>query len=83
MLTHEERIDRGIAGGIRPHRRVDYRDAGAGARAGCRRARAGACASAAILDETKVKALKSVAERQPPNAQPRAELANLYFDAER
>ena len=38
---------------------------------------------AAILDETKVKALKSVAEQQPSNAQPRAELANLYFDAER
>ena len=38
---------------------------------------------AAILDENKVKALKSVAEQQPGNAQPRAELANLYFDAER
>ena len=38
---------------------------------------------AAILDETRVTALKSVAEQQPSNAQPRAELANLYFDAER
>ena len=38
---------------------------------------------AAILDETKVAALKSVAENQPANAQPRVELANLYFDAER
>src|SRR4249920_1375640 len=38
---------------------------------------------AAILDDAKVTALKSVAERQPANAQPRAELANLYFDAER
>lgn len=38
---------------------------------------------AAILDETKVTALKSVAEQQPSNAQPRSELANLYFDAER
>ena len=38
---------------------------------------------AAIPDETRVKALKSVAEQQPSNAQPRAELANLYFDAER
>jgi tetratricopeptide (TPR) repeat protein len=38
---------------------------------------------AAILDEAKVTALKSVAERQPTNAQPRVELANLYFDAER
>lgn len=38
---------------------------------------------AAILDEAKVAALKSVAENQPTNAQPRIELANLYFDAER
>ena len=36
-----------------------------------------------MLDEAKVTALKSVAERQPSNAQPRVELANLYFDAER
>jgi len=40
-------------------------------------------ARAAILDDAKVTALKSVAERQPSNAQPRVELANLYFDAER
>ena len=38
---------------------------------------------AAVLDDTKVTALKAVAERQPTNAQPRADLANLYFDAER
>jgi tetratricopeptide (TPR) repeat protein len=38
---------------------------------------------AAILDENKVSALKSVAEKQANNAQPRVELANLYFDAER
>ena len=38
---------------------------------------------AAILDETRVTALKSVAEQQATNAQPRVELANLYFDAER
>lgn len=38
---------------------------------------------AAILDEAKVTALKSAAENQPKNAQPRVELANLYFDAER
>ena len=58
---------------------------GAGARAGRRRARGAGAPSerAAILDETKVKALKSVAEQQPSNAQPRVELANLYFDAER
>lgn len=38
---------------------------------------------AAVLDETQVKALKSVAEREPSNAQARAQLGNLYFDAER
>jgi tetratricopeptide (TPR) repeat protein len=38
---------------------------------------------AAILDEAKVTALKSAAGNQPKNAQPRVELANLYFDAER
>jgi tetratricopeptide (TPR) repeat protein len=38
---------------------------------------------AAILDETKVDALKSVAERDAKNPAPRVELANLYFDAEK
>jgi tetratricopeptide (TPR) repeat protein len=38
---------------------------------------------AAVLDEAKVTALKSVAEREPANAKPRMELGNLYFDAER
>jgi tetratricopeptide (TPR) repeat protein len=38
---------------------------------------------AAVLDETKVTALKTVAERETANAKPRVELANLYFDAER
>jgi len=38
---------------------------------------------AALLDETKVTALKTVAEREPANAKPRVELANLFFDAER
>ena len=38
---------------------------------------------AAILDEAKVTALKSVAERETTNPTPRVELANLYFDAER
>ncbi len=38
---------------------------------------------AAVLDEAQVKALTSVAEREPTNAKPRVELANLYFDAER
>jgi tetratricopeptide (TPR) repeat protein len=37
---------------------------------------------AAILDETRVNALKTVAERDASNPQPRVELGNLYFDAE-
>lgn len=38
---------------------------------------------AALLDEAQVNALKTVAERDASNPKPRAELANLYFDAER
>ena len=38
---------------------------------------------AAIVDETKVTALKSVADKEPKNAKPRIDLGNLYFDAER
>ena len=54
----------------------------------CRHAAASSSAPAAgarhpILDEARVAALKSVAEREATNATPRVELANLYFDAER
>jgi cytochrome c-type biogenesis protein CcmH/NrfG len=38
---------------------------------------------AAVLDENQVKALKSVAGREPSNPKPRTQLGNLYFDAER
>jgi tetratricopeptide (TPR) repeat protein len=38
---------------------------------------------AALLDEAQVNALKSVAGREASNPQPRVQLANLYFDAER
>jgi tetratricopeptide (TPR) repeat protein len=38
---------------------------------------------AAVLDEAQVKALTSVAEREPSSPKPRVALANLYFDAER
>jgi tetratricopeptide (TPR) repeat protein len=38
---------------------------------------------AAVLDDTQVKALKAVADREPSNAQARTQLGNLYFDAER
>ena len=40
-------------------------------------------AQAAILDEAKVSAFKSVADREPSNPVPRVQLGNLYFDAER
>jgi tetratricopeptide (TPR) repeat protein len=36
-----------------------------------------------ILDENRAKALTTVADQQPGNPQPRVELGNLYFDAER
>ena len=43
----------------------------------------GQAPAAAVLDETRVKALSTVADQQPTNPQPRIELGNLYFDAER
>ena len=43
----------------------------------------GGTTRAAVLDQTQVNALRSVAEREPSNAKPRIELANLYFDAEK
>jgi tetratricopeptide (TPR) repeat protein len=44
---------------------------------------AGPAPRASVLDEAQVTALKSVAEREPKNAGPRTQLANLYFDADR
>jgi tetratricopeptide (TPR) repeat protein len=38
---------------------------------------------AAVLDDTQVKALQTVAERETTNPAPRVQLGNLYFDAER
>ena len=43
----------------------------------------GTGSTAAILDQAQVNAFSSVAEREPSNAAPRAQLGNLYFDAER
>ena len=43
----------------------------------------GSTARAAVIDETQVNALKTVAERETTNATPRTQLGNLYFDAER
>src|SRR5262245_45249170 len=42
-----------------------------------------AAPAAATLDEKKVNAYKSVAEREPANPKPRVELGNIYFDAEK
>lgn len=39
--------------------------------------------AAPVLDQSKVTALTSVAGQQPTSVQPRIELGNLYFDAER
>jgi cytochrome c-type biogenesis protein CcmH/NrfG len=38
---------------------------------------------AAVVDQTQVNALTSVAEREPSNPKPRVDLGNVYFDAER
>ena len=43
----------------------------------------GTSTRAAVLDEAQVTALKSAADRDPKNPQPRVQLGNLYFDAER
>ena len=43
----------------------------------------GSTSRAAVLDETQVNALKTVAEKEASNATPRVQLGNLYFDAER
>jgi tetratricopeptide (TPR) repeat protein len=43
----------------------------------------GTAPRAAVLDETQVNALKTVAEKEPANATPRVQLGNLYFDAEK
>jgi tetratricopeptide (TPR) repeat protein len=46
-------------------------------------AQASPTASAPVLDLAKVKVLEDAAGREPSNAEPRVELGNLYFDAER
>jgi tetratricopeptide (TPR) repeat protein len=43
----------------------------------------GAATRAAVLDETQVNALKTVADKEASNPTPRVQLGNLYFDAER
>lgn len=44
---------------------------------------AGGAPTAAVLDESKVNAFRSVAEQDKTNPAPRVQLANLYFDAEK
>jgi cytochrome c-type biogenesis protein CcmH/NrfG len=39
--------------------------------------------SAAVLDQDTVQALRNVADRNPKDVEPRVQLGNLYFDAER
>ena len=74
-----------IAGRVLGTQQSTQRPASAQAAPAAAAAPAGSASSAraAVLDETKVTALKTVADRQPANAQPRVDLANLYFDAER
>jgi tetratricopeptide (TPR) repeat protein len=43
----------------------------------------GGSTRAAIVDESQVQALRTIADREPTNPAPRTQLANLYFDAER
>ncbi len=73
-----------IAGWIIGSQQAALRPAGAPTAATTASAPASSGApAAAVLDENKAKALMSVAEQQPNNAQPRVDLGNLYFDAER
>jgi cytochrome c-type biogenesis protein CcmH/NrfG len=43
----------------------------------------GASSQPPLLDENRVQAMRTVAEQNPKDAQPRVELGNMYFDAER
>jgi len=72
-----------IAGWIIGTQQAPSRQAPAQAAATAPAPTAQANTRAAVLDETKVTALKSVAEREPSNPKPRIDLGNLYFDAER
>jgi cytochrome c-type biogenesis protein CcmH/NrfG len=43
----------------------------------------GGTAQAPLLDDNRVQAMRTVAEQNPKDPQPRVELGNMYFDAER
>ena len=72
-----------IAGWIIGSQQAGARPAVAAAPVAQQPAAGGSTARAAVLDETQVKALKTVADREASNATPRVQLGNLYFDAER
>ena len=73
-----------IAGWIIGSQQADARPPAAAAPAAQQAASGSAPTSrAAVLDETQVNALKTVAERETSNATPRVQLGNLYFDAEK
>jgi tetratricopeptide (TPR) repeat protein len=71
-----------IAGWIIGSQQASIRQAAAPQTAQSAQPAGGATTRAAVLDQAKVNALTSISEREPANAQPRAELGNLYFDAE-
>jgi tetratricopeptide (TPR) repeat protein len=72
-----------IAGWIIGTQQASTRVAPAAAPSAAAAPAGGSESRAALLDEAQVNALKTVAERDASNPKPRAELANLYFDAER
>jgi tetratricopeptide (TPR) repeat protein len=72
-----------IAGWIIGSQQASGRPSAAAAPQSAAAAPAAPAARAPVLDEAQVTALKSVVEREPKNAAPRAQLANLYFDADR
>jgi tetratricopeptide (TPR) repeat protein len=74
-----------IAGWVIGSQQAGSRVPGAAPQAATAPQQSGATATtrAAVLDETQVKALETVAEREKSNATPRIQLGNLYFDAER
>jgi tetratricopeptide (TPR) repeat protein len=72
-----------IAGWIIGSQQAALRPGAAPAAASSSPAVSNAAAAPPILDDNRVKALTTVADQQPANPQPRVELGNLYFDAER
>jgi tetratricopeptide (TPR) repeat protein len=75
-----------IAGWVIGSQQTTVRPPAASPQAASAPAQSGAASGstrAAVLDETQVKALQTVAGRETSNATPRVQLGNLYFDAER